>query len=61
MDDDLYKKNLIEKVGEEEFKKQYDTLKKLATKEEKLGVFKAMEGALDSRTEEQIGDFKNLH
>lgn len=35
MDNDLYKKNLIDKVGEEEFKKQYDTLKKLATKEEK--------------------------
>lgn len=61
MSDGLYKEKLIEKLGAEEFNKKFETIKKLVAKEEKEGKFKYIEGEMDKRTPEQIGELKELH
>lgn len=47
MENEVYKERIIKNIGEEEYKKKYETLKKLALKEETQGKFTAIEGALD--------------
>lgn len=61
MENEVYKERIIKNIGEEEYKKKYETLKKLALKEETQGKFTAIEGALDQRTDMQIGDCKVMH
>lgn len=57
----VYKTKMIEAIGQEEYKKKYDTLSKLVKKEEKQGMFSVIEGAVDARDAAQIGDMKALH
>lgn len=51
MEDPRWKTQIVEKVGDEEYKKKLDTLRKLKIKEDKDGKFEIIKDLLDARSD----------
>lgn len=57
MDQD--KEDLIETIGEKKFKDNYQTLKKMQKYEESKGEFKAIEGDVDTREDNNVANWND--